>query len=492
MSLIEAVDGHVPADPADRAFLGHPRGLGFLAVAEGFERFSYYGMQALLVLYMTKQLLLPGHVGHVAGFRPFRAAIEWAYGPLSPQALASAIFGLYAGLVYLTPIAGGFIADRWLGRTRSITIGALTMAAGHFLMAFDVSFLLALLCLLLGVGFFKGNIATQVGELYGPDDLRRADAFQIFLLAVNIAVIVSPLVCGTLGEEVAWHWGFGAAGVGMVVGLLIYLSGRRWLPKEKGAPRSGDRVVAPPRPPLAPGDAAKIATLFLLLPILVLSAVGNQEIFNAYLVWGDANYNLAVFGHIMPVTWLISMDAFISTAMIFLSLLFWRFWATRFREPNEITKLTIGTLISALAPLTLAAAAIQSAATGQKVGLGWGIAFHVINDIGFANVFPVGIALFSRAAPRAVAGTMIGVYYLHLFACNMLVGWLGGLLEKMPAAHFWLLHAGLVGAGGVGLLVIRSFAGRILAPDDDEGTKAPLQPEPFSPRARSSAAAETG
>src|SRR4051812_41401434 len=264
MSLIEAADGHVPADPADRAFLGHPKGLGYLAFAEGFERFSYYGMQALLVLYMTKQLLLPGHVENVAGFGPFRAAIEWAYGPLTPVALASAIFGLYAGFVYLTPIAGGIIADRMLGRTRTITVGALLMAAGHFLMAFDVSFLLALLCLLLGVGCFKGNIATQVGELYAPGDLRRADAFQIFLLAVNIAVIISPLVCGTLGQKVAWHWGFGAAGVGMLIGLVVYLSGRRWLPAEAG-PKARAAGEAPARPPLVKGDGAKIVVLVLLL-----------------------------------------------------------------------------------------------------------------------------------------------------------------------------------------------------------------------------------
>jgi POT family proton-dependent oligopeptide transporter len=169
----------------------------------------------------------------------------------------------------------------------------------------------------------------------------------------------------------------------------------------------------------------------------------------------------------MPVTWLISLDAFISTGTIFLSLLFWRWWATRHREPDEITKLTIGTMISALAPLSLAAAAWHAAATGQRVGLGWGIAFHVINDIGFANVFPVGIALFSRAAPRGIAGMMIGVYYLHLFACNMLIGWLGGLLEKMPAANFWGLHAGLVGVAALGLLLVRSYAGRILAPTDE-------------------------
>jgi len=454
-------------DRSDVAFLGHPKGLGYLAFAEGWERFSYYGMQALLVLYMTQQLLLPGHIENIAGFGPFRAAIEGLYGPLSPQALASAIFGFYAGLVYLTPIAGGFIADRIAGRTRTITVGALLMATGHFLMAFDVSFLIALLCLLLGVGCFKGNIATQVGELYGPDDLRRADAFQIFLLAVNIAVIVSPLVCGTLGQKVAWHWGFGAAGVGMLIGLVVYLSGRRWLPAEAG-PRARAAGHAPARPPLVKGDGAKIVVLVLLLPLLMLSALGNQEIFNAYLVWGDANFNLVFFGQTMPVTWLISLDAFISTATIFLSILFWRWWATRRTEPNEITKLTIGTFISALAPLALAIASWQAAATGAKVGLGWGIAFHVLNDIGFANVFPVGIALYSRASPRAVAGTMIGVYYLHLFACNMLVGRIGGFLEQMEAGRFWLMHAGLVAAGGVGLLIVRTIAGRILAPSEAE------------------------
>ena len=459
-------------DRSDVAFLGHPKGLGYLAFAEGWERFSYYGMQALLVLYMTQQLLLPGHIENIAGFGPFRAAIEGLYGPLSPQALASAIFGFYAGLVYLTPIAGGLIADRLAGRTRTITVGALLMATGHFLMAFDVSFLIALLCLLLGVGCFKGNIATQVGELYGPDDLRRADAFQIFLLAVNIAVIISPLVCGTLGQKVAWHWGFGAAGVGMLIGLVVYLSGRRWLPAEAGpkARASGD---APAHPPLVKGDGMKILVLVLLLPLLMLSALGNQEIFNAYLVWGDANFNLVFFGQTMPVTWLISLDAFISTATIFLSILFWRWWATRWTEPNEITKLTIGTFISALAPLALAIASWQAAATGAKVGLGWGIAFHVLNDIGFANVFPVGIALYSRASPRAVAGTMIGVYYLHLFACNMLVGRIGGFLEQMEAGRFWLMHAGLVAAGGLGLLVVRTIAGRILAPSESE-----LEPVP--------------
>src|SRR4030095_12325688 len=165
--------------PASTDVLGHPRGLAYLVFAETWERFSYYGMQALLVLYMGQQLLLAAHVEHGAGFAAFRTWIAHVYGPLSPAALASVIFGLYAGGVYLTPLAGGFLADRFLGRTVTVTIGAVLMAAGHLLMAFEITFLLALSCLLLGVGCFKGNIASQVGELYGPGDLRREDAFQL-------------------------------------------------------------------------------------------------------------------------------------------------------------------------------------------------------------------------------------------------------------------------------------------------------------------------
>jgi POT family proton-dependent oligopeptide transporter len=449
--------------PGGTGFFGHPRGLAYLAFAEAWERFSYYGMQALLVLYMGQQLLLPGHVEHVAGFGGFRALLEHAYGPLSPAALASVIFGLYAGGVYLTPIFGGFLADRVLGRTKTITLGAVLMAIGHFLMAFEASFLLALACLLVGVGCFKGNIASQVGELYAPGDLRRADAFQLYFLGINIAVIISPLVCGTLGQKVAWHWGFGAAGVGMLLGLAVYLSGRRWLPADRVAGRASPAE----KPKLAPGEGKTILVLIALLPVMAVAALGNQEIFNAYLVWGDAHYDLVFFGQSMPVTWLVSFDAFISTSCIILSLAFWRWWATRRREPEEINKVVIGALISALAPLLLGLASAREAISGHKVGIVWAFGFHIINDLGYANVFPVGLALFSRASPKAIGGAMIGVYYLHLFIANMMVGWLGGLLEKIGPTAFWFLHAGLVGAGGIVLLLFSLALGRILAPTVD-------------------------
>jgi POT family proton-dependent oligopeptide transporter len=459
-----STDATVAPAPADRLFFGHPRGLAFLIFAESWERFSFYGMQALLVLYMGQQLFLPGHIEHVAGFSQFRAAIESVYGPLTPVALASAIFGLYAGGVYLTPIAGGFIADRLLGRTRTITIGAIVMAIGHFLMAFEVSFLGALACLLVGVGMFKGNIASQVGELYAPGDLRRADAFQLYLIGISVAVIISPLVCGTLGQKVAWHWGFGAAGVGMLLGLAVYLAGRRWLPPDTIRKRAAPGA---PRPRLAPGEGRTIAVLVALIPVLAISAVGNQQIFNSYEVWGDAHYALTFFGHAMPVTWLISFDAIVSTVMLIGSVAFWRWWATRRREPDEIVKLAIGAAVAAIAPLVLALASSREAETGHRIGLGWALGFHLFNDIGFANLFPVGLALFSRASPRAVAGLMIGVYYLSLFAANMTVGWLGGLLDKMPSSQFWLIHAGLIGLSAILLLAFAKAFGHVLAPTVD-------------------------
>ncbi len=443
----------------DRVFFGHPRGLAYLAFTEAWERFSYYGMQTLLVLYMVHQLLLPGHVENIAGFAPFRALLEHGH-PMSNQALASAVFGLYAGLVYFTPAFGGLLADRVLGRTRTIILGACLMALGHFLMAFDQSFLVALVCLMLGTGCFKGNIATQVGHLYSETDNRRADAFQIFYLGINAGVIVAPFVVGTLAEKVAWHWGFGAAGVGMIVSLIIYLSGRRYLPAD--LPRATAAEVAA-RPPLSRRDRHATVLLIAMLPVLSASVVGNQEIFNAYLVWAERSADLRLFGHQILTEWLISVDSIVSVATIGLMVVFWRWWATRWTEPDELGKIIIGCLFGAVGVGGLALGVAMTPA-GAKVGFGWLLAFHLFNDIGFANVLPVGLALYARAAPRAIAGSIVGVYYLHLFAGNLFVGWLGGQLEKMPAVQFWLIHAALVGGAGLVFLVVRFLWGPLLTP----------------------------
>src|SRR5690349_6312098 len=246
MTVADATPDYEIGSHDDRAFLGHPKGLGFLGFTEACERFSYYSMQTLLVLYMVNYLLVPERMQKVVGLSWLSS---WHYAGLAGQPLSSAIFGDYTSLVYLMPILGGIIADKLTGRKVAMIAGGLIMALGHFLMAFEGAFLFALLSLIVGVGLFKGNIATQVGDLYRENDLRRAMAFQIFYIFINVSVIIAPLISGTLGQRVGWHYGFGCAGVVMVIGLAIYLSGQRWLPEDVEAGRAATpkligRIVA--------------------------------------------------------------------------------------------------------------------------------------------------------------------------------------------------------------------------------------------------------
>jgi proton-dependent oligopeptide transporter, POT family len=449
-------DSTAPAvdNPIERRdFFGHPPGLWYLAFTEAWERFSYYGMQALLALYMVKYLLEPDRIARVIGFEHVRAF----FGGMDGQPLASAVVGGYFALVYLTPIAGGLIADRWLGKRVTILIGALTMALGHFMMASEPLFLFALLALVIGVGLFKGNIASQVGALYKPEDLRRADAFQIFYLGINAGVIAAPLIVGTLGEKIGWHWGFGAAGVGMLIGLAIYLSGQKYLPVEQ--PRA---TVDAPKPVLSGSDWSALFALLLLIPVMAIAIVPNNQIFNAYLVWGDSNFDLKFGGTTLPTTWLVTLDAVVSVSFLAIVALFWRWWGKRYREPDELGKMIIGSIFSMGGALCLVMAAATQPA-GGKIGLFWPVMFHVVNSIGFANLLPVSLALFARLAPKSINATVIGLYYLAFFAGNSLVGYIGGLLEKMPVTQFWLIHAGCAAAAGAVFVVLKLVLRKQLA-----------------------------
>ena len=443
----------------DKVFLGHPAGLGWLSASEFWERFSYYGMQALLVLYLSKWLLQPGHIEHVWGIGPFRGAMIALYGANSTETLAIAITSFYAAWVYGTPILGGLLADRVLGRTRTVILGATLMAAGQFFMMTDQTFLIAISCLLIGVGCFKGNIASQVGDLYTQDDPRRADGFQIYFLGIQVAVIVAPFVCSSLGEKVDWRLGFGAAGIAMVFGLITYLSGRKHYPAET-VRRVAGHVE---RPKLESHDWKVIAILVLLLPILACAAVGNQQIFAGYLIWSEKYYDMHVLGFDMPIGMMLSVDAVVSTVLMIGVIAFWRWWGRHWTEPDELTKIAIGTFISALAPLALAAIS----AGGHKVGLVWALPFHILNDLGFSNVFPVGLALYSRAAPKGLGGVMIAVYYLHLLIGNTITGRIGALLDQVPTVQFWMIHVATIGAAGVALVLVKMFFGRTLAPAYD-------------------------
>jgi POT family proton-dependent oligopeptide transporter len=452
MTVAEATPDLEQVDRSDRAFLGHPKGLGYLGFTEACERFSYYSMQTLLVLYMVNYLLVPGRMERVIGLQWVQAHV---YHGISGQPLASAIFGTYAALVYGTPILGGIIADRWLGRDLTLIIGGVLMAIGHFLMAIESAFVFALVALVLGVGAFKGNIATQVGALYGPNDLRRAMAFQIFYIFINVSVIIAPLISGTLGQKVGWHYGFGCAGVVMVLGLLIYLTGRRWLAPEGRSVRSGEPVAADP---LTRGDWMCVLYLVILIPVLAVALLTNQQIFNAYLTWGDQQFDLRAFGYSFPSSWLITIDSAVSFTMLVAVAAFWKWWGTNRREPDEISKMIIGSVFTVAGGLCLFMAALTQA-PGHKISLFWPMMFELTNSIGFAHVLPISLALFSKIAPRQLSATVIGLYYLSFFIANAVVGWVGGLYSTLPTTTFWLIHVGSAAFGLVAFVIFKVAIG---------------------------------
>ena len=320
----------------ERAFLGHPKGLFYLAFTEAWERFSYYGMTALLVLYMVNQALLPGHLENIAGFAGFRSAIESVVGPQSTQALASSVFGLYSGFVYFTPMLGGLIADRWIGQRNAVVIGALLMSGGHIAMAFEQSLLLALLLLVTGSGFLKGNISAQVGSLYPRDDeARRTHAFTIFSTGINIGAVLGPLVCGLLAQIYGWHYGFGAAGLFMLAGLATYLYGYGYLPARVA---SSDRQTGK----LTACEWYTTLAVIAVIVITIFQSISQYQEFNVFPVWIQQHVAREVAGYAIPIPWYFSLESLTSIAVAPLLFLLWRWQASRRSEPGDLSKIGIG------------------------------------------------------------------------------------------------------------------------------------------------------
>ena len=434
-------------DTADQSFFGHPSGLGVLAGLEVWDRISFYGMQSLLVLYMVGQLLLPGHVELIAGFTGFRAGLERVVGPLSTQALASQIFGLYVGLVALTPLIGGFLGDRLLGRRTSIVIGALSMAAGHLALAFDRTFLLALLLLIIGAGFVRGNVAPQIGELYSAEDRRRGVAFQIYGSVINFGAFVAPLVTGALGQAYGWHIGFGFAAVGMMVGLGVYLLGQNKLPAEA---KPAARQTAEP---LVRQDYRRLAYLFAIVPGAAMFWVAQSQIWNTYNIWVRDHLELKVASWTIPVPWLQSLDGLAPFILLPPILALWRWQANRKAEPDEFTKIAMGCLIFGAATLLLAGAQYWLDGSG-RTPLVVAVLFHFISNLGWLFTVPTLNSLFSRLAPRSINATMLGVNALTTTLGSFISGRIGGFYEHMTPAAFWTLHAALVAGGGVSVWLI--------------------------------------
>lgn len=451
------------SDPARSGFLGHPRGLFYLAFTEAWERFSYYGMTALLVLYMVNQLLLPGHIEHVVGFGAFRRGLESVFGPLSTQALASQIFGLYSGFVYFTPVLGGWVADRWIGQRNAVVLGALSMSGGHIAMAFDQSFLLALFLLVTGSGLLKGNISAQVGGLYPVDEeARRTRGFAIFSTAINFGAVVGPLVCGFLGERYGWHIGFGTAAIFMLGGLLTYLSGYRHLPAKVER-----KVLA--AAPMTKVDWKVVAALVAVMIIAVFQSIAYYQLANVLPVWLEQHANMNAGGFEIPIPWYQSIDPLFSIVFVPVLFALWRWQQDHGGEPSELGKIGQGAWLCMVANLILVAAI---AADGSaKVLWLWPFLYCAMQGIAFVYYWPTLLALVSRAAPPKINATMMGICFLVLFVANNFIGWIGTFYEEMTPLSFWLLHAGIAATGGILMLLLGPILRRILEPKETQALR---------------------
>jgi proton-dependent oligopeptide transporter, POT family len=449
--ILPTLSGPAETSPPTREFLGHPRGLAVLFATEAWERFSYFGNAALVVLYMTKYLFDPGRLETVFGLGAIKAALEFLFGPLEAQPLASQLFGFYTGLAYFAPILGGLVADRLLGRHRTILVGGVFMAAGHFMMAFEALFLLALLMLIIGIGAFKPNISTQVGALYAPDDHRRDRAYSIFYLGINIGAFLAPLICGTLAVQYGWHYGFGAAGVGMLISLAIYLCGRRTLPADdppRGSP------LARENKPLEAGERRALLALIGTCALVTLFWAAYDQQGNTVLLWAedftDRSVDLGFWRGEIPSPWFLALNPL----MIFLfTPLIVRRWAAQGRrgtEPFPISKMAFGCLCVALANLLMAGAGW---ATAGKASVAWLMGYFVLATIGELHVAPVGLALISKLAPARMTSIIMGVWFATTLPADVLAGFLGGFWTSTAKANFFLMIALIAALGSVALWV---------------------------------------
>ncbi|WP_375286516.1 peptide MFS transporter [Sphingomonas sp.] len=394
---------------AQPTWFGQPRGLTILFLTNMWEQFSYYGMRALLVYYMTKQLLFA-------------------------QGHASMVYGAYTACAYFTPIVGGVIADRYLGKRRAIVIGGSIMAAGHFLMAFEPLFYLALGTIALGNGLFLPSLPSQIDDLYEPGDPRVGWAYNVYYVGVNIGGFLAPLVCGTLGELYGWHWGFGAAGVGMLAGLAIYLWGQRYLPAQVRHP--------PAERGAAPRGRFDRATVLLLAAIALAVTVfrgAYEQVGNTVALWADVGVDRRAGSATIPMTWFQSLNPLLVMLMTPPLLAWWRRRAEAGAAERPARKMAAGALIVGAAYLLLAA---LEAAGGAAHWL-WLAAFFLVFTFGELFILPTGLGLFARLAPAGLGATTVACWYLAIFTGSLSAGAVGALWSGMNHAAYFLLLAGI-------------------------------------------------
>ncbi len=427
---------------------GHPKGVYYLAFTEMWERFSFYGMSALLTLYMVKELL-PLHADKVIGLATLRHGLSFN-GPMSDVAFASIIYGWYAGLVYFTPIIGGWVADRLLGPKRTVLIGVLLMAAGHAAMSFYESFVLALALLIMGSGFLKGNISAQVGTLYPrEDESRRSQGYTIFATGINIGAASGPVTTGLVAAIWGFHAGFAVAAVLMLVAMVGYIMGQRHLPDFKAV--SAER---PKAPPLTAAERRRVAVLIFVIALTFPAEITYPMVWSIGILWVDQWVNLATPLGTVPSSWFAGMDSFGSILAAPILVALWNWQAKRGAEPANVTKQGIGTAIVAFAALLFAFANF-GVTEPHGVSAFWAIAGWLIMGLGWMYYWPTTMAIVSKAAPPRVASTLMGVAFLSPFAAHVTAGWVGSYFDAMSPSAFWTLDAAIGAVGAAVILLLR-------------------------------------
>ena len=390
---------------------GHPAGLTVLFTTQMWAEFSFFGLQALLVYYMTKQL----------GF---------------PQAKSSLIYGAYGAAAFFSPFFGGIIADRWLGRTWSVIIGGAMMMLGHFAMAFESLIFPALGLVALGNGLFIPPLAVQVGSLYADGDPRKAYAYSAYYMGINLGGFLAPLVCGTLGELYGWHWGFTAAGLGMAIGLAIYCSFLRLLPPEP------DRaaLAAEAKRDGAPVIRQHVATLFLMIAMVVLFRIGYEQSGNVIALWvRDFTDRSIGSGLTIPATWFQSINPLLIIVGTPVLIRIWRAGRAKETTAHLLRRMAIGCVIASAAMLTMVFAALASGPEGARVGSLWVFAYFVLLTLGELFVIPVGLTLIESLAPVRFASMAMGAWYIAKFLGSLLAGFMGAYWLVIPPAAFFAI-----------------------------------------------------
>ena len=410
----------------EKTWFGHPRGLTVLFLTNMWEQFSYYGMRAILVYYMTKQLLLA-------------------------QGSSSIIYGIYTGVAYFTPLIGGFIADRFLGKKRAIIIGGSVMALGHFMMTLEPLFYVALATIAIGNGLFLPSLPSQIRDLYPPGDPRAGRAYNVYYVGVNIGGFLAMLVCGALGETFGWHWGFGAAGVGMVMGLSFYLLGQRYLPAQAPQPRTEQ--------PVAPRKNMARDTLLLLFGVGAAVAVfrsAYEQVGNTVALWSDAGVDKMVGHFTIPMTWFIAINPLCVMLMTPLLLAWWRKREAAGFIPLPTQRMATGALIVGSSYLLLAGLAWT--AGNSAVHWQWFVLFWLVLTFGELFILPTGLGLFARLAPPRVGVTTVGSWFLATFAGNLASGLVGSLWTYMSHRVFFVLVAVICLLSAIGLRLMDARA----------------------------------